>query len=176
MRFIPFFFLTSFQIYAGTFQLKSDSLKKIDPMPLKFVLNKFGCLGENKSPSLSWAHVPKGTKSFALTVFDPDATSGSGWWHWIVYNIPSNVKKINEGASQTDQMPKGSLESLNDFGFHGWGGPCPPKGETHHYTFTLYALKSPKLDLAQNPTNAQIGESIQKKIIKKAILKIKYGR
>jgi Raf kinase inhibitor-like YbhB/YbcL family protein len=176
MRFIFFLVLSSLNLYAGTFQLSSDVLNKKDSIPLEYALNKYGCQGENKSPSLFWKHVPKNTKSFALTVFDPDATSGSGWWHWIVYNIPKNVKKLSEGASQTDKMPIGSKESLNDFGFKGWGGPCPPKGETHHYTFTLYALKSDDLDLGKNPTNAQLGEAIQKKFIKKSIIRIKFGR
>ncbi len=122
-----------------------------------FVLSNFGCTGENVSPTLVWSGVPEGTQSLALMVFDPDAPSGSGFWHWAVYNMPPDTDGLAQGAGNSaDTLPPGAFGGLTDFrdtGLNGgnglYGGPCPPAGHgPHRYVFTLYALAVPDLPAA----------------------------
>jgi Raf kinase inhibitor-like YbhB/YbcL family protein len=104
------------------------------------------CGGENVSPQLSWSGVPAGTQSFALTCFDPDAPTGSGFWHWVVANIPARVLSLDENAAATG-LPPGVVQAYTDYGASQWGGPCPPKGDPpHRYIFTIYALDVPAID------------------------------
>jgi Raf kinase inhibitor-like YbhB/YbcL family protein len=120
------------------------------------VFNGFGCTGSNETPSLSWSGAPSGTKSFAITVYDPDAPTGSGWWHWVVFNIPATTSSLpkNAGDVKAKLMPEGAIQSRTDFGSGGYGGPCPPKGGgLHHYTFTVFAVDEDKLQFA-NDDNA----------------------
>jgi Raf kinase inhibitor-like YbhB/YbcL family protein len=123
----------------------------------KFVLNGFGCQGQNVSPTLKWSNIPAGTKSLALQVYDPDAPSGSGFWHWTVYNIPSTVSELAQGAGNSPStLPAGAFGGNTDFadtgatGVNGnYGGPCPPTGDKpHRYIFTLFALAVPQLEVA----------------------------
>ena len=103
----------------------------------------FGCAGGNLSPQFSWSGVPEGTKSFALTCFDPDAPTGSGFWHWAVVNIPAATTALELGAGDpsSGKMPAGALEVRTDFGAPGYGGPCPPEGDhPHRYLFSLHAV------------------------------------
>ena len=118
----------------------------------KFVLNGFGCSGGNVSPELRWKNVPKGTQSLALQLYDPDAPTGSGFWHWAVYNIPPHVTHLAQGAGLSPStLPAGAYGGNTDFmdtgatvGNGNYGGPCPPAGDKpHHYTFTLFALCAP---------------------------------
>jgi len=115
----------------------------------KFVLNGFGCKGGNVSPEIVWSNVPEGTKSLSLQLHDPDAPTGSGFWHWAVYNIPPTATGLAQGAGNApDSLPAPAFGGITDFfdtgviGVNGnYGGPCPPVGDTpHHYIFTLYAL------------------------------------
>ncbi len=102
----------------------------------------FGCDGGNLSPEIRWEHAPTGTRSFVLTMHDADAPTGIGWMHWVITNIPADARAIPEGASgQASLLPKGAVETRTDFGAPGFGGPCPPQGTDHRYTFTLTALK-----------------------------------
>jgi Raf kinase inhibitor-like YbhB/YbcL family protein len=123
----------------------------------KFVLNGFGCSGGNVSPELRWSHVPPGTQSLALQVYDPDAPTGSGFWHWAVYNIPPQTSRLAQGAGNSPtSLPLGAYGGNTDFmdtgatGVNGnYGGPCPPVGDKpHHYTFTLFALAVPSVQAA----------------------------
>jgi len=140
-----------------------------------YVFNKFGCGGKNISPAVTWQNSPKNAKSYALTIFDPDAPTGHGWWHWIVYNIPKNVNKIALNASTTKSLPKGSVEAKNDYGFVGFGGACPPKGDkAHRYITTIYALDIEKLPKLLNPN--KIIQVIQKHTIKKVSITSYYKR
>lgn len=109
----------------------------------------FGCTGLNQSPALAWEGAPAGTKSFALVAHDPDAPTGTGWYHWLVYNLPADKNVLAAGANKA--LPAGAKEAFTDFGSTGYGGPCPPPGPEHHYNFTVYALDVPALDL--NPSN-----------------------
>ncbi|HFC05475.1 MAG TPA: YbhB/YbcL family Raf kinase inhibitor-like protein [Rhizobiales bacterium] len=133
---------------AGTFTLASPDLAT-GVFDEKFILNGFGCKGGNISPSLVWTNAPAGTKSFSLQVHDPDAPTGSGFWHWGIYNIPAGVNGLAQGAGNSPAgLPTPAFGGTTDFldtgatGVNGnYGGPCPPAGDKpHHYVFTLYAL------------------------------------
>jgi hypothetical protein len=106
--------------------------------------------------------VPAGTKSFALLMHDPDAPTGSGWWHWIVYNIAGDVTSLpaDAGDPKKSLMPALTVQGRNDYGTRGYGGPCPPPGKPHHYYFRLYALKVPKLDVPDDATAALVGANV----------------
>jgi Raf kinase inhibitor-like YbhB/YbcL family protein len=122
------------------------------------VLNEaagFGCKGGNVSPSLTWSGAPSGTKSFAVTAYDPDAPTGSGFWHWVVVNIPASTTALPKGAGDPKGkgMPKGVVQARNDTGAYGYAGPCPPQGDKpHHYIFTVFAVDADKLPFAKDKT------------------------
>jgi Raf kinase inhibitor-like YbhB/YbcL family protein len=114
------------------FTITSPNFHDGGPLSTKQEFNQDGCTGSNIAPELNWTNVPDGTKSFALLLSDYDAPVDGGFHHWIVYNIPGNVRELEGNHPFT--------EGTNDFGFMGYGGPCPPPtGETHHYLFLLYA-------------------------------------
>jgi len=138
------------------------------------VFNGFGCKGKNISPELSWQNPPKGTKSFAVTVYDPDAPTGSGWWHWLVFNIESSSRGLAKGV---DLSKSGAIESLTDFGKAGFGGACPPEGDkAHSYIFTVHALDIEKLPLKADANPALVGFYINAHTLSKASLISYYGR
>jgi hypothetical protein len=111
-----------------------------------------GCGGKNEAPQLSWTGQPPQTKSFAVTCFDPDAPTGSGYWHWLAFDIPASVTSLDAGAGN-DASPAGGRSGYSDFGMNSYGGPCPPKGDgAHHYIFTVYALDVDSLKGANEKT------------------------
>ncbi|MEO0973029.1 MAG: YbhB/YbcL family Raf kinase inhibitor-like protein, partial [Pseudomonadota bacterium] len=112
--------VTSVAASAEPFTLTSTMIGEGKTLGAAQVFEGFGCQGGNSSPDLAWSGAPKGTKSFAVTVYDPDAPTGSGWWHWFVFNIPANVSELPAGAS----LPKEAVELANDFGVTGFGGAC----------------------------------------------------
>lgn len=141
------------------------------------IFNSFGCTGGNVSPALAWHGAPAGTKSFVLTVYDPDAPTGSGFWHWIVANIPASATGIPTGASKTTKMPAGALETRTDFGAPGYGGPCPPAGDKpHRYVFTLFAVKLDKLDVTADASGALVGFNTRANSLGTATFTARYGR
>ena len=109
-----------------------------------------GVGGANVSPALAWSGAPEGTRSYAITCFDPDAPTGSGWWHWVVTDIPAGVTSLAEGAP----LPEGARTWANDYGYPGWGGPWPPPGPAHHYVFTVFAVDVDRLDVPDGATSA----------------------
>jgi Raf kinase inhibitor-like YbhB/YbcL family protein len=140
------------------------------------VFKGMGCTGGNVSPALRWQGAPTKAKSFALTMYDPDAPTGSGWWHWVVYNIPENTTQLPSGAANGG-LPAGAIQGNTDFGTPGYGGPCPPTGDKpHHYILTIYALDTDKLDVPVNATAAYVGFNIHAHAIGKATLTAVYGR
>jgi Raf kinase inhibitor-like YbhB/YbcL family protein len=166
-------------VAAADFQLSSPAIKPESTLGIDQVFNGFGCTGKNISPELVWSNAPEGTKSFALTVYDPDAPTGSGWWHWVVYNLPVNSTKLVAGAGTADgkKLPSGSLQGRTDFGASGFGGACPPEGDKpHRYIFTLHALKTDKIDVPADATAALIGYMINANRIDKASFTAYYGR
>jgi len=125
------------------------------------VFNGMGCSGQNISPALNWSNAPTGTKSFAVTAYDPDAPTGSGWWHWVIYNIPADATGLAAGAGNGRNAPRGSQEGNTDFGNKGYGGPCPPAGDKpHHYHFKVFALKVDKLDVPGGASAAMVGYNL----------------
>ena len=174
------FFSVNFASAKETFKLSSPDISAKTMIKNKHVFKGFGCKGDNVSPTLTWANPPKGTKSFALLVHDPDApTGGSGWWHWVMINIPANQTSLKADAGNADgtKLPKGAQHIKTDFGGPGWGGPCPPQGDKpHRYNFTLYALKVAKLDLPQGATAALAGFMINANSIGKTSITGSYGR
>ncbi|MDQ7061179.1 MAG: YbhB/YbcL family Raf kinase inhibitor-like protein [Sulfurimonas sp.] len=152
---------------AEGFTLKSDAM--IGQISSSQVFNGFGCSGKNISPDLSWENAPKNTKSFAVTIYDPDAPTGSGWWHWLVFNIPKDTKQISVNSSALKVLPVGSIESKTDFGSSEFGGACPPKGDkAHRYITTIHALDVAKLDLGKNANPALVGYMINAHTILKS--------
>ncbi|MFO0774915.1 MAG: YbhB/YbcL family Raf kinase inhibitor-like protein [Nitrospiraceae bacterium] len=148
-------------------------------MSVRHVYKGFGCEGGNLSPALAWSDVPEGTKSFAITAYDPDAPTGSGWWHWVVYNIPAETREVKTGAGAGDgsQLPTGAVQGRTDFGSTGYGGPCPPPGHgNHRYQFTVHALKVEKLDLPADATAALIGFQLTANRLGKGTLTGLYSR
>ena len=140
--------------------------------------NSFGCKGGNVSPELSWSSAPAGTKSFAILMHDPDAPTGSGWWHWVVYNIPANVSSLPAGAGDPKKslLPSGALQGRTDFGDPGYGGPCPPPGKPHRYYVRVYALKVEKLEVPADATAAFVAFSVRMHTLATAELMGTYGR
>ena len=175
---VMFLIMTGFSslLFAEGLSLESKDMK--GQLSLNEVFDGFGCTGKNISPELSWDNAPEGTKSFALTVYDPDAPTGSGWWHWLVLNIPKDVTSLQAGAGDKSNklIPTGSVQNINDYGFAGFGGACPPKGDiSHQYIFTVHALDVERLSLDGKQSAAIAGYNINVHTIQKASLIVYYG-
>ena len=163
---------------ANALTLTSPDIKPGTKIADEQVFNGFGCSGKNISPALNWSGAPKGTKSFALSVYDPDAPTGSGFWHWVVFNIPPDTTSLPKGAGDPkgDAAPKGAVQSRTDFGMPGYGGPCPPKGDKpHHYKFTIFAVDVPKIDADENASAAFIGFNLHFHTLAKSTLEGVWG-
>lgn len=140
------------------------------------VFNGFGCSGKNISPQLSWSNAPVGTKSYAITVYDPDAPTGSGWWHWLVFNIPADVNMLKTGASN-QAMPETAIESVTSYSTKGFGGACPPKGDkAHRYIFTVFALNIEKIEQGADAKAELIGFLLNSHVLSKASIMAYYAR
>lgn len=166
-------------VYAAPFKLESPDFRAGALMPARFEFNGFGCSGENKSPALRWSGAPSATRSFALTVHDPDAPTGSGWWHWTVIDIPAHVTELQSDAGNVSgaNIPTGARQVRIDYGVAAWGGLCPPPGDKpHRYIFTVHALKVDKLDIPADATAALAGFMIRANELGRATLKATYGR
>jgi Raf kinase inhibitor-like YbhB/YbcL family protein len=148
-------------------------------LPEAHVYNGFGCEGGNRSPELHWQNAPAGTKSYAVTLYDPDAPTGSGWWHWVVYNIPAEVQSLpeNAGNASGQGLPTGTLQGRTDFGSSGFGGACPPAGMgAHRYVMTIHALKVERLPVPADASPAMVGFMIHMNQLGAAVLQSNYGR
>ncbi|HKB44494.1 MAG TPA: YbhB/YbcL family Raf kinase inhibitor-like protein [Chitinophagaceae bacterium] len=160
-----------------TFTLSSKDLGGQTTKTEEF--NGFGCTGKNQSPQLSWANAPEGTKSFAITMYDPDAPTGSGFWHWVVFDIPASSNELvtNAGNIDLNLAPKGAIQSVTNYGANGYGGPCPPGGHgIHQYIITVYALKVDKLGLDANTNPAIVGFNLWMNTLAKASIVSYYQR
>ena len=160
-----------------TFTLSSKDLGGETTKTQEF--NGFGCSGDNQSPQLSWKNAPEGTKSFAITMYDPDAPTGSGFWHWVVFDIPANINELvtNAGNIKLNLAPKGAIQSKTDYGINGFGGPCPPVGHGfNQYIITVYALKTDKLGLDANINPAVVGFYLWNNTLTKASIVAYYKR
>lgn len=174
------FFMISDSAHAEQFKPTSPDIKPGGTIAEEQVFNGFGCSGKNISPALKWSGAPKGTKSLALLVHDPDApTGGAGWWHWLVIDIPAAATELKKDAGKADgsNLPAGAVQIATDFGTPGWGGPCPPPGDKpHRYNFTLHALKVEKLEVPKDAKASLVGFMVNANSIGKATLTGKYGR
>lgn len=149
---------------AGAFALASPDFRSGGPIGAAQAWNRDGCTGANRPPVLHWTHAPNGTRSFALSVFDPDAPTGRGWWHWLAFDIPAGERSL-------PVAPKDVAFGVNDFGSVGYGGPCPPPGAAHHYVFTLYALSVVRLSPSHpHPNGADFAALIAGHVLDKATL------
>ena len=162
---------------AAGFTLSSPDVKPGSMIGSPFVFNSFGCTGQNLSPALAWSGAPAATKSFVLTVYDPDAPTGSGFWHWVMYNIPASVSSLPQGAGAPGKEPAGAVEGTTDYGAPGYGGPCPPKGDKpHHYTFTVYAIDVAQLPVDEGASGAMVVETAQDHLLGKGTLVVTQSR
>jgi hypothetical protein len=119
-------------------------------IPAVHSFSGFGCAGQNTSPSLSWTGAPETARSFAIIAHDPDAPTGVGFFHWLVFDIPAATRELAAGAP----LPTGAIAGRTDFGSTAYGGQCPPPGSPHRYVFTVYALDVPSLGLTEPPSGA----------------------
>jgi Raf kinase inhibitor-like YbhB/YbcL family protein len=162
------------------FVLSSPDARLAAKVPEEYTANVFGCTGGNLSPALQWSGAPAGTKSFVVTVFDPDVPeTGSGWWHWVVYDLPANVNSLPKGAGaeHSSVLPAGTQQGRTDLGNDAYHGPCPDKGQPpHHYRFTIYALSVEKLDVPPEASGAMVTSTAKESVLGKAVFVARYGR
>lgn len=161
--------------HAAEFTLSSPTLVINQPLHNDHVFNGFGCTGKNIPPKLVWHSSPAGTKSFAVTVFDPDAPTDSGWWHWLVINIPATASTLSVDTTNPSSYYQriGATQIKNDFGQLDFGGACPPPGDKpHRYVFTVYALKTAKLELPPGASAALASYMIKANSVGKASITI----
>lgn len=169
----------AFALAATTAQaqmtLTSQAMPDGATLAAQQVFSGFGCTGGNLSPDLEWSGAPQGTKAFAVMMYDPDAPTGSGWWHWVAFNLPAEATALPEGASG-GEMPAGTIESRTDYGTPGFGGACPPQGApAHHYQITVFALPEP-LPLDATASAAMVGYMARATALDSATLTATYGR
>jgi len=157
---------------ADTFKLTSSDITQGKAMSSAQEFQGFGCNGGNLSPQLAWSGAPEGTEAFAVFAYDPDAPTGSGWWHWQVVNIPKGVTALPAGSS----APSGSISIRNDYGVAGFGGACPPEGHgVHRYQFTVFAL-SKKLELPEDASGALTGYMVRAHSLASSTIEALYER
>jgi len=163
---------------SGGFRLAGAEWHDGGSVPQKNVYNGSGCGGANISPEFHWSNAPRGTKSFAITIFDPDAPAGGGWWHWIIFNIPGTVSELPAGAGNeaSRRLPPAGFQCRNDYGELGYGGPCPPPGSTHRYLVKVYALSIEKLPFGSETPPGKMAKQIEAHSIGVAKLMVRLGR
>jgi Raf kinase inhibitor-like YbhB/YbcL family protein len=162
---------------AAQFVLSSTQVKSGSPMGLAQAFTD--CNGQNISPALFWSGEPAGTQSFAVTMYDPDARAGAGWWHWTVFNIPATVHSLAAGAGSEGSraLPAGAEEGRNDFGVSQYSGPCPPVGDhAHHYEITVYAVKAARLPLNSTSSGGAVSSELRANSLATAKIVGRYER
>ncbi len=158
------------------FILRSPAIEPDKMMPEKFIFKGMGHHGQNVSPPLEWEGFPQETKSFALTVVDPDAQINGGWRHWTLINIPRETTSLREGASGKRLLPKEATEIENDFEITHYRGPCPPKGDRpHRYVFTIYALNTDQIHLGPHAERTSVETLLTNNSIGKASFTVRYS-
>ncbi|HEU5427776.1 MAG TPA: YbhB/YbcL family Raf kinase inhibitor-like protein [Actinocrinis sp.] len=157
-----------------SFHLASDDIAEGGTIAETHVFNGFGLTGGNSSPHLRWYGAPDNTEGYVVTVLDPDAPTGSGFWHWVVVNLPAHVSELPQGAGSGDEKLPGGFHVRNDYGTRGYGGPAPlaaPK--RHRYIFTVHALDEP-LEVDADTSPAAIGFNLFFHTIARAQLTAEY--
>lgn len=161
------------------FQVTGGALRDGATLPSAQVYRGSGCNGANHSPMLAWSGAPAGTRSYAVTMFDRDAPTGNGWWHWLAYDLPESTQSLPEDAGRADggALPPGARQARNDFGGAGYGGACPPAGAgPHRYVITIYALPVARLPLPAAASAETIGDLLQQDALATARLSTRYSR
>jgi Raf kinase inhibitor-like YbhB/YbcL family protein len=164
---------------AAGFTVTTPDFHNGGTIPMAQVFNAGSCTGGDHSPAISWSGAPAATQSYAVTMYDPDAPTGSGWWHWTVFNIPANVHSLpaDAGAANSPLLPAGAGEGRTDFGFSNYGGPCPPVGDKpHHYVITVYAVKVAHLPLDASSSGSLVGFTLHFNTLATARITGRYGR
>ena len=157
------------------FHVASATLHDGDTLPLAQVYKGSGCNGGNRSPALAWSGAPEATRSYAMTMFDPDAPTGHGWWHWLAYDLPARTRSLPEDAGAA--LPAGARQARNDFGAIGYGGACPPSGDKpHRYIITVYALPAVRLAVPASASAKQVDATLKRDALASSRLTLKYGR
>lgn len=173
---LPVLLLLSGSAAANTLSLTSSDIAQGKFMNNAQAFNGFGCSGANVSPQLSWSGAPQDTEAYAIFAYDPDAPTGSGWWHWQMINIPKEITTLVSGAGDSNNAPIGSLSTKNDYGTTGYGGACPPEGDgPHRYQFTIFAL-SKKIDLPKDASAAVVGYMVHANTLASTTLEALYKR
>ena len=157
---------------GAALKVSSKSFSDGADIPMENVFT--GCGGKNVSPQLSWSGAPSGTKSFAIGCFDPDAPTGSGYWHWVLFNLPGETTSLEAGEGN-EETPRGGTTGYSDFGMNEYGGPCPPKGDgQHRYIFTVHALKIPTIGVNPDVSPAYVGFNVHFNALGSATLTATY--
>lgn len=167
------------QLALAEMSITSTDIKAGELMPKAQEFDGFGCSGDNLSPQLTWSNAPTGTKSFAITAYDPDAPTGSGWWHWVLVNIPASENSLASRAGKPEKglLPEGSQTFKTDYGSKSFGGACPPEGnDAHRYQFKVFALNVEKLELPEDGSAALVGYYLNSHAIETATLEALYKR
>ena len=170
--------LIAMPVFAENFTLESPEIASTG-FTAEQEFSGFGCSGKNVSPKIEWKNPPANTKSFGLTMYDPDAPTGSGWWHWVVVNIPQTASALNKGSGDVSakKAPVGVLQTRTDFGAYGYGGPCPPEGSpAHRYKFKLFALNVEKLPVEKDSSAALVGYMLNTHSIASTEFTVNYQR
>jgi Raf kinase inhibitor-like YbhB/YbcL family protein len=160
-----------------SFTVTSDGIAEGEHLSNKHVYNSFGMSGENMSPQLSWSGFPADTRSFAVTCYDPDAPTGSGFWHWLAIDIPASVTSLATGAGASDStLPAGAFHVRNDYGTRDFGGAAPPEGDPpHRYVFAVHAVDVEKLGIDSDVTPAVAGFNLRFHTIARGLITAVYG-
>ncbi len=164
------------RVTGERFTLTSPDLTPGSTVPLVHVYDRNGCRGRNVSPALAWRDPPAGTRSFAVLIYDSDAPGG--WWHWLVIDIPADVRALPAGAGDPQGLglPGGSVQTRNDYGSTGYGGPCPPPGRPHHYHLRLYALGVAKVAVGAGAPPGAVAAAVRAAALAEAEITVLYGR
>ncbi|HEY0396302.1 MAG TPA: YbhB/YbcL family Raf kinase inhibitor-like protein [Candidatus Elarobacter sp.] len=161
----------------GTLAVTSSVFSDGQTIPQSAVFDGMGCTGNNRSPDLAWSGAPAGTKSFAVTMYDPDAPTTVGFVHWVLFDIPASATQLDGGAGAKKDAGVGATHGFTDFGFNAYGGPCPPPGDApHHYHLTVYALDMDKLGVDETTTYAKFRFMIRGHVLAQGEVVGLYGR